>query len=245
MGGCNVNLFVYKTVLIACETAAGYIRQMELKRADAIAEAIEGLIFSGEFANGDRLDEIRLAERFGVSRTPVREAFQKLALSGLIEQIPRRGVFVRQPGPVELIEMFEVMAEIEAMCGRFAARRISDAALDRLRAANAACAHAIEASDADAYYTENERFHHMVYAQSGNGFLEHEALRLHRRLKPFRRMQLRLRGRMAQSMAEHEAIVQALADGDAARASEALQSHVAIQGEKFHHLMASLRPAAE
>ena len=218
---------------------------MELKRADAIAEAIEGLIFSGEFANGDRLDEIRLAERFGVSRTPVREAFQKLALSGLIAQIPRRGVFVRQPGPVELIEMFEVMAEIEAMCGRFAARRISDKALDRLRAANTACADAVKAGDVDAYYLENERFHHMIYAQSGNGFLEQEALRLHRRLKPFRRMQLRLRGRMAQSMAEHEAIVQALADGDAARASEALQSHVAIQGEKFHHLMAGLKPGAE
>jgi DNA-binding GntR family transcriptional regulator len=218
---------------------------MELKRADAIATAIEGLIFGGEFVDGDRLDEIRLAERFGVSRTPVREAFQKLALSGLIEQIPRRGAFVRQPGAVELIEMFEVMAEIEAMCGRFAARRISDTALDRLRAANAACRRAVESSDFDAYYLENERFHHMIYAQSGNGFLEQEALRLHRRLKPFRRMQLRLRGRMAQSMAEHEAILQALSDGDAARASDALHGHVAIQGEKFHHLMAGLKPAAE
>jgi DNA-binding GntR family transcriptional regulator len=141
--------------------------------------------------------------------------------------------------------MFEVMAEIEAMCGRFAARRISDAALDRLRAANAACQHAVEINDIDAYYRENERFHHMIYAQSGNGFLEQEALRLHRRLKPFRRMQLRLRGRMAQSMAEHEAIMHALAGGDAAGASEALQTHVAIQGEKFHHLMAGLKPAAE
>ncbi|TCD14167.1 GntR family transcriptional regulator [Oricola cellulosilytica] len=218
---------------------------MEPRRADAIAEELEDLIFSGAFANGDRLDEIRLAEQFGVSRTPIREAFQRLALSGLVEQIPRRGVFVRQPGPVELIEMFEVMAELEAVCGRLAALRISDKALDRLRDANAQCQAAVQAGDADAYYRQNERFHHIIYAQSGNSFLEQEALRLHRRLKPFRRMQLHLRGRMKQSMAEHEDIVAALTEGDSLGASNTLRQHVAIQGEKFHHLMASYKAAAE
>ena len=218
---------------------------MNIRRADTIANELEQLIFSGEFADGDRLDEIKLASRFGVSRTPVREAFQKLSLSGLVEQLPRRGVFVRQPGPVELLEMFEVMAEIEAICGRLAARRISDAALETLQDANAKCQKAVENGDADTYYRENERFHHLIYKQSGNGFLEQEALRLHRRLKPFRRIQLRLRGRMKQSMAEHEAIMQALIGADPDGAAEALRNHVAVQGEKFHHLMASLKTAAE
>ncbi len=218
---------------------------MGKRRADSIAEAIEGLIFDGTYSDGDRLDEIRLAEHFGVSRTPVREAFQRLALSGLVEQIPRRGVFVRQPGPVELIEMFEVMAEIEAVCGRLAALRISDAALSELQDANRKCRAAVEAQDADGYYRENERFHRIIYAQSGNSFLEQEALRLHKRLKPFRRQQLRLRGRMRQSMAEHEDVVTALTEGDATKAADALRRHVAVQGEKFHHLMASLKPAAE
>ncbi len=218
---------------------------MGKRRADSIAEAIEGLIFDGTYSDGDRLDEIRLAEHFGVSRTPVREAFQRLALSGLVEQIPRRGVFVRQPGPVELIEMFEVMAEIEAVCGRLAALRISDAALSELQDANRKCRAAVEAQDADGYYRENERFHRIIYAQSGNSFLEQEALRLHKRLKPFRRQQLRLRGRMRQSMAEHEDVVTALTEGDATKAANTLRQHVAVQGEKFHHLMASLKPAAE
>jgi DNA-binding GntR family transcriptional regulator len=218
---------------------------MNIRRADTIANELEQLIFSGEFADGDRLDEIKLARRFGVSRTPVREAFQKLSLSGLVEQLPRRGVFVRQPGPVELLEMFEVMAEIEAICGRLAARRISDAALATLRDANANCQNAVGTGDADAYYRENERFHHLIYQQSGNGFLEQEALRLHRRLKPYRRIQLRLRGRMKQSMAEHEAIMQALTDADPEGAANALRDHVAVQGEKFHYLMASLKTAAE
>jgi len=218
---------------------------MSIRRADTIANELEQLIFSGEFADGDRLDEIKLAARFGVSRTPLREAFQKLALSGLVEQLPRRGVFVRQPGPVELLEMFEVMAEIEAVCGRLAAKRISDAALETLQDANLKCQQAVETGNADTYYRENERFHHLIYKQSGNGFLEQEALRLHRRLKPFRRIQLLFRGRMKQSMAEHKAIVTALIDADPERAANALRDHVAVQGEKFHNLMASLKTAAE
>lgn len=218
---------------------------MDTRRAEQIAESIEGLIFSGTFADGDRLDEIRLADRFGVSRTPIREAFARLALSGLVEAIPRRGVFVRQPGPVELMDMFEVMAEFEGICGRLAATRITDAALGQLRAANTACRATVQAGDTDGYYRENERFHHIIYRQSGNAFLEAETARLHRRLKPFRRVQLQVRGRLAQSMAEHEAIVQALTDADADRAATLLRDHVAVQGEKFHHLMASLKPAAE
>lgn len=217
---------------------------MERKRSDIIADALEGLIFDGTFTDGDRLDEVQLAERFSVSRTPIREALQRLAQSGLVEQLPRRGVFVRQPGPVELIEMFEVMAELEATCARFAAMRISDEALQELHDANARCNEAVEARDSDGYYRENERFHAILYRQSGNGFLEQECLRLHRRLQPFRRIQLRLRGRLKQSMAEHEAVVAALEAGDGAAAAEAIRGHVAVQGEKFHHLMASLKPSA-
>jgi DNA-binding GntR family transcriptional regulator len=218
---------------------------MDTRRADIIARDLEQIILTGGFSDGERLDEHKLAQRFGVSRTPLREAFQKLAMSGLVEQVPHRGVFVRQPGPVELIEMFEVMAEIEAACGRFAALRISDAALEQLQDANDRCQIAVETGDADGYYTENERFHHLIYAQSGNSFLQNEALRLHRRLKPYRRLQLKLRGRMKQSMAEHTRIVAALRDGDAETAAATLREHVAVQGEKFHHLMAGLRAAAE
>ncbi len=218
---------------------------MGQRRADTIAEELEERIFDGTFSDGDRLDEVRLAQQFGVSRTPLREAFQRLALSGLVELIPRRGAFVRQPGPVELMEMFEVMAELEAVCGRLAGKRISDRALAELKDANAKCHAALKAQNSDAYYLENERFHHIIYRESGNGFLEQEACKLHKRLKPFRRQQLRFRGRLAQSMAEHEAIVQALTRADGDSAATALRDHVAVQGEKFHTLMASLRKAAE
>jgi len=218
---------------------------MDKRRADSIAEALEQLIFDGTFADGMRLDEVQLAEQFNVSRTPIREAFQRLAQSGMVEAIPRRGVFVRQPGPVELLEMFEVMAELEAACARLAASRITEPALQALHETNARCNAAVATKDSDGYYRENERFHAALYRQSGNAFLEQECLRLHRRLQPFRRMQLRFRGRLSQSMGEHEAIVTALEAGDGDTAAAVIRGHVAVQGEKFHMLMASLKPAAE
>jgi len=210
-------------------------------RSNGIAALLEEQILTGRFAPGTRLDEASLAEEHAVSRTPIREAFQRLQQSGLVEHAPRRGVFVRQVTAIEIMEMFEVMAENEAVCGRLAALRGSDAAVEDLRRANDACRLALKAGDADLYYEKNGVFHHLIYAQSGNRFLEQEASRLHRRLKPYRRMQLHLRGRLAQSMAEHEAIVEAIAAGDGPRAADLLRDHVAVQGEKFHHLLAQLR----
>ena len=218
---------------------------MKTRRADSIADDLEERIFNGFYSDGDRMDEARLAKQFGVSRTPVREALQRLSRSGLIELIPRRGAFVRQPGPVELLELFEAMAEIEAACGYLAARRITDAALAKLHEANRLCLVAIESQNPDAYYRQNETFHAIIYQQSGNAYLASEARTLHRRLKPFRRKQLSLRGRMLQSMAEHETIVEALEAGRADDAANALRDHVAIQGEKFQNLMATIRNVAE
>jgi DNA-binding GntR family transcriptional regulator len=218
---------------------------MDVGRAQTIADQIEELILSNAFPDRARLDEARLAERFGVSRTPIREAIQRLAQTGLVELRPRRGAFVRLPGALELIEMFEVMAELEAFCARLAADLVSDEAVAGLRAANLGCAAAAEAGDAEGYYRANEGFHHALYASSGNRFLEGEALRLHRRLRPYRRLQLRLRGRMAQSLAEHEAVVDALEQGDEVAAGRLIRAHVAVQGEKFRRLMATMPVAAE
>ena len=213
---------------------------METRRAEAIAQTIEEDILSNRYVDGERLDEAMLAARFRVSRTPIREAMQRLAISGVVVLRPRRGAFVRQPTTVDLMEMFEVMAEYEAFCARLAAGAITEEALAEMSEVNAECARAVEAQDADRYYEANEQFHHMLYAQSGNSFLETEALRLHRRLRPYRRLQLRLRGRMAQSMAEHDAILSALEEGDADGAASAIREHVGVQGEKFRRLVAAL-----
>ena len=132
-------------------------------------------------------------------RTPVREAFQQLVASGLVTVSPKKGTFVAKVGIDQLIEMFEVMAELEGMCGRLAARRISDAELAELQAAHQRCEAAAHAGDTDEYYYENEVFHDCIYAASHNTFLASEARQLKQRLKPYRRLQLQVRQRMHNS----------------------------------------------
>ena len=176
-----------------------------------------------------------------MSRTPIREALLQLAMTGLVEIKPRRGALVSAPDPQLLIAMFETMAEIEAACGRLAARRLVPADEAALKAALAACGAAAEAQDPERYYEENYVFHTVVYRACRNAFLAEQARLLHRRLAPFRRMQLRARHRLGQSLAEHEAIVAAIVAGDETGASELLRAHVIVQGDRFSDLVASLR----
>lgn len=218
---------------------------MAQRSADRIREELEQAIVSGAFADGERLDEVSLSEQFEVSRTPVREALHALSASGLVEHLPRRGAFVRYPSFRRLIEMFEVMAELEGMCGRLAARRITDNGIAKLGKALLACETAYEAGDTDRYYRENELFHHIIYEAGGNTFLATEASRLHRRLRPFRRLQLRVRNRMQQSLDEHRQIFEAIRKGDGDEAQQHMLGHIAIQGEKFNDLMKSYDDARD
>ena len=209
-----------------------------MKISDQLREKIEDLIATGELAPGSALEEATLAERYGVSRTPVREALIQLAAEGLIEMRPRRGAVVTSIGPARLIEMFEVMAELESMCGRLAARRMTDAERKALAIAHEACDAA--RVDINAHFYCNERLLAVLYMGSQNNFLSEQAAQLQRRLRPYRRLQLRVRDRMANSYAEHSDIVQTILAGDAQGAAQALRAHVMVQGERFGDLLASL-----
>mgnify|MGYP001016428381 FL=1 len=204
-----------------------------------IRDSLEQRIVEGELGNGKRLDETELSGFYGVSRTPVREALQRLAESGLAEHLPRRGTFVRSPSLSQLVEMFEVMAELECMAIRLAARRATAEDIDALEKDNETCRAAVAANDTKKYYEVNARLHGRIYQMSGNSFLASEARRLHDRLRPFRRLQLRVRGRMEESMAEHDIILAALRDGDADRAMETMKKHITIVGVRFNDLVSS------
>jgi DNA-binding GntR family transcriptional regulator len=217
--------------------------EMSSNISQRLRDEIENEILTGQRTPGERLDEVALANRFGVSRTPIREALLQLSAAGLIEVRPRRGAIVASVGAERLLEMFEVMAELEGLAGRLAARRHTDADMKAIMEAHAACRKAAAAGDSDAYYYENEHFHYAIYHASHSTFLIEQCTALHRRLKPYRRLQLRVRNRVAKSFAEHEAFVAALMAGDADQASDALRSHVAIQGERFSDFIASLAQA--
>lgn len=213
---------------------------MTQRRADALREIVEEEIATGRLAPGTRLDEVKLAARFAVSRTPIREALQQLAASGLVELKPRRGAFVTPVGLDQLVQMFETMAEFEASCARLAARRMSEQERQLLCDAHAACGAAARDNTPDTYYHRNIDFHEVIYRGCHNGFLADEVRRLRRRLQAYRRLQLRVRHRMANSLAEHSHIVEALLAGDEATAAEAVRAHVMVQGERFNDLMAEL-----
>lgn len=207
-------------------------------RSEALREAIEEMIAVGRFAPGEHLDETTLSKEFGVSRTPIREALIQLATVGIVLIRPRRGAIVAEIGAQQLVAMFEVMAELEALCGRLAARRMTPSEHVSLLAAHRACEGASE--DPDLYYYKNEAFHDQIYMGSHNDYLAEQARSLHRRLRPYRRLQLRVRDRVSASYREHDEVVNAIVAGDGDKAADLLRKHVMIQGERFADLMASL-----
>jgi DNA-binding GntR family transcriptional regulator len=210
------------------------------RMSEKLKETLEERIVTGKYLPGMRLDETELASEFSVSRTPVREALIQLAFYGLIEMRPRRGAVVTELSHQRLYEMFEVMAELEAMSARLAARRHTDADLKAIQEAQAACDQAFVVGDVDNYYHENERFHMAVYAASHNSFLIEKATSLFRRLGAYRRLQLRIRGRLKSSKEEHAEVIEALIAGNSELAAERLQKHVIVQGELFSDLIASM-----
>jgi len=209
--------------------------------AQRLRDLLEDAIVDGHFAPGDKLDPEALAREYDCSRTPIREALQQLAASGMVRVLPKRGTFVAQLSLTELVERFEVMAELEGMCARLAARRVTSEELAALQRAQTACRECMAAGDADGYYYENGTFHHLIYQASHNQFLTGEAARLHAILQPYRRLQLHARGRLASSFDEHEAIMTALERNDAEAAEMAIKRHVRVQGERFNDLVASMQ----
>ena len=198
-----------------------------------LRDQLESDILTGVLAPGERLDEVSLAKRFSVSRTPIREALMQLGSSGLIEMRPRRGAIVRMLGPKEIVAMFEVMAGLEALAGRLAARRHTAREAEHLQLAHEECGAALNSGDTDAYYYANETFHQAIYSSSHNDFLGEQCLGLSRRLKPYRRLQLRAEGRAKASYSEHSGIIEAIMLHDGKLADKCLREHVMIQGERF------------
>lgn len=208
--------------------------------SDTIRERLEERIVAGTYPPGMKLDEVALATEFGVSRTPIRETLIQLSASGMIELRPHRGAVVMTMDATRLSEMFEVMAELEGLCGRLAARRISDEGRAELLSLHRACSKVSGLADTDEYFHLNEQFHQCIYRASGSVFLADQATMLQRRLRPYRRLQLRTKNRTQASFSEHQGIVDAILGGDEQHAGEFLRNHVIVQGDRYRDLIASM-----
>jgi len=207
--------------------------------ADKLAEALAELIFSGDFEPGARLDEQQLAQRFAVSRTPVREALRLLATRGLIDIRPRRGAFVTEVSPSELEELFVAMGELEATCARLSALSMAPTERRRLEALHEKMRDLAEGDAAAGFAEANQAFHAMIYAGAHNAVVADMTAALRKRLAPFRRAQFHIEGRPPRSHAEHEAVVRAIVAGDASGAHAAMLRHVTLVEASFEELVAS------
>ncbi len=218
------------------------LKTMPIKgcKATALVETLENEIVTGVLQPGARLSEVALAERFGVSRTPVREAFLSLASSGLIELRPRRSVVVASIPAPQLVEMFEVMAILEGSCGRLAAQRMTKSELRSLGDIHLRCRRAVERRNPEDYYALNVNFHEAVYTGSHNEFLVEQTRRLRNRLAPYRRLQLRCGDRIDQSFAEHKLITEAIVEQNPDRAESLLLRHVLVQSGVFHEFLSDI-----
>lgn len=191
-----------------------------------IAADLEAGIVLGQLDAGSRLDEVALAKCFGVSRTPVREALQIVVSRALAVRVPYKGVIVSDTSPERLDRLFEAMGEIEALCGRFAAQRMTMEERATLLNQHEAMAQLARLGKAEAYDAANTRFHQLIYTGSHNAdFAEiAEAMRL--KLSPYSRSQLDDFRRIAQSHAEHAQIVEAIVERDGQAAEKLLRCHL-------------------
>ncbi|MCB8838324.1 GntR family transcriptional regulator [Aurantimonas sp. VKM B-3413] len=202
-------------------------------RSKVIADGLEEEIISGALPAGCKLDETAVAQRFGVSRTPVREAFLTLASRSLVERMPYRGVVVCDLSLERIDQMFEAMGEIEGMCGRLAAGRMTTVERARLWDQQSAMEAMVGQDDFAAYDEANSLLHDMIYAGTHNDDVVEIAKAMRVKLAPFRRSQLQSRERVAESTLEHAAIVDAILEHDGVSAERHLRRHLLNSAKTF------------
>lgn len=196
-----------------------------------MVRSIADSIVTGLLLPGARLDEGTLAIRFNVSRTPVREALRQLSAMGLVDRQPNRGAAVAIVTRERLLSMFEGMAELEAICARLSAERMTPMERCELELEHKASARLVYIGAEEAYESHNTEFHSRLYSGAHSEHIEELALLTRSRLAPFRRAQFRVAGRLEKSWTEHDAIVFAILRGDAAAAGAAAKAHVSIVAE--------------
>jgi len=194
-----------------------------------VADRLRDQIYQRELTPGDAIDEMALCERYGISRTPLREALKVLNSEGLIELIPRRGSFVRSMDIEELNELFPVMVVLEGLCAREAVENCAAQDLQQLEKMHEKLERFAEQGDIDGYYEQNFVFHQAVQDLSGNKWLQRVIGDLRKVLRLARHMQLTIPGRLEASLEEHRQVMQAFIKNDPDMADQNMQNHLKQQ----------------
>lgn len=206
-------------------------------RSASLASELEGrierMIVAGDLAPGERINENQLAERFGTSRGPIREAVRALEGSGLVTSVRNRGFFVRRLDVQEVREVYDVRAALFALAGRLLAERVTDEQVDRLHGFVSEMEEAARHRDFDAYYPLNLAFHGHILDAAGNATLAGQYRNFVKKLLLFRARSLVQGGGLAVSNREHREMLTAIAARDPSWAHEAHWRHVAAAKDRL------------
>ena len=210
------------------------------RTADKLISDIRNEVSSGILKPGDQLEVTALAERFGVSRTPIREAIRTLVESGVLETRPRKGSFVRVLSAKQLLDLFQVAAELEGMACRLAALSLTKENVEAIERGLAKCTQAAEVQNNAEYAMANLDFHTAIHNASGNDWLIEQLRQLQINLNSYRTMPYEIRGRLKKSTDEHKIICDAILSGDGEHACNLMRDHMMLQGKRLPSIIATL-----
>jgi DNA-binding GntR family transcriptional regulator len=196
---------------------------------ERLTDEVRRLIISGELKPRTRLSEHALAQTFGVSRTPVREALKQLQVEGLVEIVARVGTFVAQPSRREITELFALEEVFEGLAARLMAQSRRKESLERIHANLEASREAVDAQDREQYAELVREFHNLIVEGSGNGKLTAHYQILMNQLAYQRlvRTTLSQPGRLERSLDDHVRILELIEAGDAEAAEREMRDHIA------------------
>ncbi|MDC1412266.1 GntR family transcriptional regulator [Amylibacter sp.] len=210
------------------------------RTADKLISDIRKEVSSGILKPGDQLEVTTLAKRFGVSRTPIREAIRTLVETGVLETRPRKGSFVRVLSAKQLLDLFQVAAELEGMACRLAALTLTKENVEAIERGLAKCTQAAEAQNNAEYAMANLDFHTAIHNASGNDWLIEQLRQLQINLNSYRTMPYEIRGRLNKSTDEHKIICDAILSGDGEHACNLMRDHMMLQGKRLPSIIATL-----
>lgn len=191
-----------------------------------VAERLRQRIYAHELKPGAWVDEQALADQYGISRTPLREALKVLASEGLVTLKPRRGCYVTEISERDLDEIFSIVCMLEGQCAREAAVRATDEDCKQLQRAHSRLEDAARTNDIDGFFDANQAFHRALHTIADNHWLLHVIEDLRKVIKLSRHHSLFSEGRLEQSLAEHRAILAAVLARNPEAAELRMREHI-------------------
>lgn len=208
---------------------------------DVVFDTLREAIITGELKPGERLMEVKLAEKMGVSRTPVREAIRKLELEGLVDMLPRKGAHVAELSVNDIINVLEVRASLDGLATSLAAQRITEEEINELKHIQAQLISYVEKDNLQGTIKKDVEFHDFIYRTSRNERLIQIASNLREMIHRFRVIYLKDLNSHKDVIKEHAEIYEAILKKDQQLAQEYAQRHIKNQEEMIVNAMKNMR----